>query len=111
MKKQELTQIIKEELQKVLSETNTKVQDQGYANDYYNISSDITETWINTETITKDIIGFLQAAHATAGTASTIGGPKLVKEVMNAILKGIEKSKPLLRKERGSDIDSGEDLS
>ena len=129
MKKSELQRIVKEELKSVLNEKrmaqsknrkkinelDTKVQDQGYAQDYFGITSDITETWDTTDTITKDIIGFLKAAHESAGGSgmgsTKAGGPKLVKQIMDAILKGIEKSKPLLRKERGSDIDTGEDLS
>jgi len=133
MKKSELQRIVKEELKSVLNEkrmaqsknpkkinevdTNLDVivQDQGYAQDYFGITSDITETWDSTDTITKDIIGYLTAAHQSAGGSemgsTRAGGPKLVKQIMDAILKGIEKSKPLLRKERGSDIDTGEDLS
>lgn len=110
MKKSELQQIINEELRKVLKESKIKVQDQGYAQAYHGIKSNIIDNWDSTDIITKDIIGFLHAAHATPGTANSIGGPKLVKEVMNAIMKGVQESKSLLRKGRNGQ-DYGEDLA
>ena len=95
MKKQELQQIIKEELRKVMSEAKIDIPDYGYGADYYNIKSDIMKQWDDLAIITKDIKGFLEAAHET-------GGPKLAKEVMNTILAAVKESQPLLRKARGS---------
>jgi len=95
MKKSEFRQLIREEIGKVLKETDIKLDDlgfrsAGYAASYYNVSSDVITTWDNTKIITQDIKGYLAAAHET-------GGPKLVREVMNAIIAGVDQSKPLLR--------------
>lgn len=101
MNKKDLHKIIKEELDKIRSEADTKVQDQGYAGDYYHVKSDIIETWADDQTITNDIKGFLNAAFDTAGGSTQgdtkQGGSNLVKMVTNAILKGIQeyrKSEP-----------------
>ena len=99
----------KTELEKMISqdslkETNIKLDDQGYAASYYNVSSDVITTWDNTKIITQDIKGYLAAAHET-------GGPKLVREVMNAILAGVNNAKPLLRQLKGTspaDVDLAE---
>lgn len=99
---------------KFLKEARVDINDQGYGQSVYKISSDILDTWKTTETITSDLKGYMKAAHDTQGKIkpnATLGGPRLVKEVMNAILKSVNDSKPLLRKERGSDTDTGEDLA
>jgi len=104
MKKQELTQIIKEELQKVLSEKHIDLNDQGYGTDYYGIKSNIIEKWEDLVIIKKDLKGFIEAAHEA-------GGPVLAKEVMNELLKAVKESQPLLRKMRGSSEPSDVDLA
>lgn len=102
MKKSQLQSLIREELDKIHSEADTKVQDYGYAGDYYHVKSDIIETWSDSETITNDIIGFLKAAYDTSGGSTQgdtkQGGANLVKMVIDAILKGVQASKPLLNK-------------
>lgn len=94
MNKKDLHKIIKEELDKIRSEANTKVDDQGYAGDYYHVISDIIETWADEQTITNDILGFLKAAFDTRGGNQAgdtkKGGEQLTRMVINAILKGID---------------------
>jgi hypothetical protein len=104
MKKQELTQIIKEELGKVLSEKHIDLNDQGYGTDYYGVSSNIMEKWDDISLIKRDLKGYIESAHDA-------GGPKLAKEVMNAILAVVKESQPLLRKMRGSSEPSDVDLA
>jgi len=104
MKKQELTQIIKEELGKVLSEKHIDLNDQGYGTDYYGLTSNIMEKWDELSIIKKDLKGYIESAHDA-------GGPKLAKEVMNELLKAVKESQPLLRKMRGSSEPSDVDLA
>jgi hypothetical protein len=104
MKKQELTQIIKEELEKVLSEKHIDLNDQGYGTDYYGVTSNIMEKWDELSIIKKDLKGYIESAHEA-------GGPKLAKEVMNELLKAVKESQPLLRKMRGSSEPSDIDLA
>lgn len=80
MKKLELQQIIKEELQKVLKESDA----------YRGIISDINETWLDSKTIENDIYKFLEHTYES-------GGPDLVKDVMNAIGKAMNKSNQFLK--------------
>lgn len=99
MKQSELKAIIKEELQRVVREDNKiNISNQGYTDYYYNINSDIIDTWLTTDTVKKDIKGYLTAAKEA-------GGAKLVKQVMDAILQGVKESQSLLK-----DPESGEDL-
>jgi hypothetical protein len=104
MKKSELTQIIKEELEKVLSEKHIDLNDQGYGTDYYGVTSNIMEKWDELSIIKKDLKGYIESAHEA-------GGPKLAKEVMNELLKAVKESQPLLRKMRGSSEPSDVDLA
>lgn len=85
-------------------EAKIYIPDQGYGADYYNIKSDIMEQWDDLAIITKDIKGFLEAAHEA-------GGPKLVRQAMNAILAGVKDSQSLLRLMRGSHKPEDEDLA
>lgn len=85
-------------------EAKIDIPDQGYGADYYNIKSDIMEQWDDLAIITKDIKGFLEAAHEA-------GGPKLVKQAMNAILAGVKDSQKLLRLMRGSSKPEDVDLA
>lgn len=90
--------------QKGLRETNIKMVDQGYAQNFYKIKSDIISSWSDTNTIEADIEGYLKLAHES-------GGPKLVREVMNSILAGVNNAKPLLRQLKGTspaDVDLAE---
>lgn len=92
---------------KGLRETNIKMVDQGYAQDFYKIKSDIVSSWNDTKVIEADIKGYLELAHES-------GGPKLVKEAMNAIVGGVNNAKPLLRQLKGTspaDVDLAETKS
>lgn len=86
-----------------ISEAKTKIDDQGSAQDYYGVTSDIIETWDSTETITRDIAAFLKAAHGTAGKpGSQHGGGQLVQDIIKAMMAGINKSRYLVNTDRFS---------
>ena len=85
-------------------EAKVNIPDQGYGASYHNISSDVLDKWNDTKVITKDIKGYLAAAHEA-------GGPKLVRETMNAILAGVKESQTLLRLMRGSSKPEDVDLA
>ncbi len=103
MKKTDIKNIIREEVQKVINEGNINIKDFGYGSAYYNISSDILEEWNHTKKVYNDIKGYLEAAHSE-------GGPKLTKEIMDVILAAVKDSQPLLRTMRGSSEPEDVDL-
>jgi len=95
MKKSELSQIIKEELQKVLAEKSIDIPDYGYGTDYYGIKSNIMEKWDDLAIIKKDIKGYISSAYDA-------GGEDLAKEVITALLTSIKESQALIKKEKSS---------
>ena len=78
-----------------LDEAGINMTNQGYGTDYYGIKSDVMEKWDELATIKSDLKGYISSAHDT-------GGPKLAKDVMNAILAAVKESQPLLSTTRGS---------
>lgn len=76
-------------LKSLLKETNIKLDDQGYAQDYHNIKSNLVDTWTDTNTVKADIKGYLELAHES-------GGPKQMEEVMKAMLEAIKETRKLL---------------
>jgi len=93
---------------KFLKEAAIGIDDQGYGASYYKINSDIIDTWTSTDIVKKDIKGFLQATRDVQGNpkkTNRVAGPRLTKEVMNAIMQAVKESQSLLK-----DKESGEPL-
>lgn len=81
MDKKELRSLVREELENVMKEGDT----------YRRIKSDINETWDHPKTVENDLYNFLENTFDSGGTED-------LKNCINAIIKAINKAKPLLNK-------------
>lgn len=83
MKKSELRSLVREELKNVMKEGDT----------YRRIKSDINETWDDLKTVENDLYNFLENTFDSGGTED-------LKNCINAIIKAVNKAKPLLTKDK-----------
>ena len=92
MKRIKLKALLKEESKK---SNESLAGSQGYAQDYYNLKSDITETWESIEDVKSDMMNYFKALNDVQGSSQSVvttgvkglGGSRLVQAVADEIIK------------------------